>query len=140
MECYFRTLKQTFEHSKMLSYTPECAAAELDWSLLSLWLISLLAKQELMAVDIAPEHFSPAGARRLVRRELRYQSNGKQRLDLSSFPKAVKDSYQRTSNKKARHDQRKKRNPEPKAPKLTAASHAQRQAAQALEQQQTHAA
>ncbi len=139
VECCFRTLKQTFERSKVHSYTPECAGCELDWSLLSLWMVGLLAKQELMAAKINPERYSPAAARRLVRRELRFQSAGKAELDISEFQSAVKDSYQRISNKKSRHDQRKKRDPPPTAPKITVASDEQRQAAKQLEQNKTQA-
>jgi hypothetical protein len=134
VECCFRTLKQTYECGKMRSHTPHCAGAELDWSLLSLWLVSLLAQQELREAKINPERHSPAGARKLVRRELHRQSEGKEQLDVSEFQTAVKDSYNRTSSKKARHDQRKKHAPPPSAPKLTKATKRQRQAARALEQ------
>ncbi len=113
---------------------------ELDWSLLSLWLLSLLGKQELMSQTIDPEHYSPAQARRLIHRELRYQAVGEERLDVSEFQSAVKDRYQRTTSKKARHDQRKKHDPAPRAPKLTKARHLQKQAAKALMQSQTRAA
>jgi hypothetical protein len=140
VECCFRTLKQTLEKSKMRSYTPPCAGSELDWSLLSMWLVGLLTKQELRAAQIDPEHYSPAAARRLIRRELRHQSAGRERLDVSEFQSAVKDDYHRTSSKKARHDQRKKRDPAPGAPKITKASRLQQQAAKALRQSQTKAA
>lgn len=129
VECCFRTLKQTFERGKVRSYTPECAGAELDWSLLSMWLVSLMTKRELMVAKIDPEHYSPAGARRLIRHELRHQSAGQEQLDVSEFQTAVKDSYKRTASKKARHDQRKKRDPAPGAPKITKATRAQQRAA-----------
>jgi hypothetical protein len=140
VECCFRALKQTFERGKARSDTPECAGSELDWSLLSLWLINLLAKQELIAAQIAPDRSSAAEARRLVQRELRYQSTGEERMDVSEFQTAVKDDYHRTSSKKARHDQRKKRPPTPSAPTITAASREQRQAAKALARARTPAA
>ena len=139
VECCFRTLKQTFEGGKVHSYTPECAACELDWSLLSLWLVGLLAKQELIAAKIDPEQYSAAAARRLVRRELRFQSVGREALDVSEFQLAVKDSYRRTSSKKARHDQRKKREPPPKAPKISMASDEQCESAKNFKQPQTQA-
>lgn len=141
IEGYFRTFKQTLERSKMRSYTPKCAGAELDWSLLSLWLVSLLAKQELLAQQIDPERFSPAQARRLIRRELRYQSVGQERLDVSDLHTAIKDDYNRSkSQKTARHDQRKKRDPAPRAPKLKKASRAQQHANKALTQTPARAA
>lgn len=140
VECCFRTLKQTYERGKMRSYTPHCAGAELDWSLLSLWLVSLLTKQELREAKINVKCYSPAAARKLVRRELRRQSEGKEQLDVSEFQTAIKDSYKRRSSKKARHDQRKKHDPAPSAPKLKKATTLQRQAARALAQSETKAA
>lgn len=134
IECGFRTLKQTYERDKMRSYTPECAGAELDWSLVSLWLVNLLAKQELCKAKIAVEACSPAEVRKLVRRELRRQAEGIEELEVSEFREALKDSYDRKSKKTARHDQRKKRFPAPSSPKLRRATSAQRQAAHALVQ------
>lgn len=131
VEGYFRTLKQTLEKSKMRSCTPQCAGCELDWSRLSLWMVSLLTKQELLSQNIAPEQYSPAGARRLIRRDLRYQSVGEERLEIGELQSAVKDHYNRTKSKTARHDQRKKRDPAPRAPKLKKASRAQQHAAKA---------
>jgi len=140
VECCFRTLKQTFERSKVRSYTPSCAGAELDWSLLSLWLVSLLTKRELMSAQIDPDDYSPAAARRLIRWELRQQSAGQEQLDVSEFQTAVKDGYHRTKSKKARHDQRKKRDPPPGAPKLTKASRLQKKVAKAITQLPAEAA
>jgi hypothetical protein len=140
VECCFRTLKQTFERGEARSYTPACAGTELDWSLLSLWLVSLMTKRELMVAKIDPQQYSPAGARRLIRRELRHQAAGKERLDVSEFQSAVKDSYNRTASKKARHDQRKKRDRPPGAPKITKATRAQQKAALDLTPTKTKAA
>jgi hypothetical protein len=99
-----------------------------------------MTKRELMAAQIEPEQYSPAAARRLIRHELRHQSAGDEQLDVSEFQTAVKDSYNRTSSKKARHDQRKKRAPAPSAPKITKASRLQQTAAKALMQSQAEAA
>ena len=140
IECGFRTLKKTYECGKMRSYTPECAGAELDWSLLSLWMVSLLTKEELHEAKIDPECYSPAAARKLIRRELRRQAEGKEQLDVSELQTAVKDSYKRKSSKTARHDQRKKHDPPPKSPRFKKATTAQRQAAKLLEQSQAKAA
>ncbi len=140
IECCFRTLKQTFERGKARSYTPECAGCELDWSLLSLWLLSLMTKQELLDAKIDPQQYSPATARRLVRRELRYQAVGHERMDLSALQTAIQDPYKSSKNKKARHDQRKKRDPAPGAPKITTATQEQTQAAQQFRKLQKHAA
>jgi hypothetical protein len=132
VECQFRALKQTFERRKLHSYTPEHARLELDWSLLGLWLLGLLAKQELAAAGTAPGRHSPAAALRLVRREVRRWYNGREQLDVAELARAVTDDYRRTASKRARHDQRKKRDPAPGEPKIARASPAQRRAAKAL--------
>ena len=132
VECTFRAFKQTLQRRKMKSYTPEHAACELDWSLMSMWLLGLLAKQELIAADKDPAGFSTANAARLLRRELYGDTHGLD-LDMALFASAVKDSYQRKSSKKARHDQRKKREKPPAAPKIIRATRQQRKAAKALE-------
>lgn len=132
VECCFRTLKQTFEQGKVRSYTPECAGCELDWSLLTLWLVSLLTKQELLEARIDPQAYSPATARRLLRRELRHQAAGHERLDLSELRTAIQDPQKASRNKQARHDQRKKRDPAPGAPTLRRATKEQQKAAQEL--------
>ena len=116
----------------MKSYTPEHAACELDWLLMSMWLLGLLAKQELIAADKDPAGFSTANAARLLRRELYGDTHGLD-LDMALFASAVKDSYQRKSSKKARHDQRKKREKPPASPKIIRATRQQRKAAKALE-------
>ena len=131
VECTFRALKQTLERRKMKSYTPDHAACELDWSLLSMWLLGLFAKQELIAAGEDPSSFSTANAARLLRKEL-YGVSGGLDLDMSRFQYAVKDSYRRKSSKKARHDQRKKRDKPPGAPRIVRATHSQRKAAKRL--------
>lgn len=140
VECCFRTLKQTFEQGKVRSYTPECAGCELDWSLLTLWLVSLLTKQELLAARIDPQEYSPATARRLLRRELRYQAVGRERFDMSELRTAIQDPQKASKNKKARHDQRKKRDPAPGAPKLRRATKEQQKAAQEFQKPMKNAA
>ena len=103
-------------------------------------MVSLLTKQELHEAKIDPACYSPAAARKLIRRELRRQAEGKEQLDVSELQTAVKDSYKRKSSKTARHDQRKKHDPPPKSPRFKKATTAQRQAAKLLEQSQAKAA
>lgn len=140
IECCFRTLKQTFERGKTRSYTPENAGCELDWSLLMLWLLSLMTKQELLDAKLDPQAYSPATARRLLCRELRYQAVGCQRLDMSELRTAIQDPQKASKNKKARHDQRKKRAPAPRPPKFLTASKEQIQHAQTLKKSTKHTA
>ena len=140
VECGFRTLKQTFEQAKVRSYTPENAGCELDWSLLMLWLVSLMTKQELLDAKIDPQAYSPAAARRLLRRELRHQAVGCARLDISELRTAIQDPQKASKNKKARHDQRRKRDPAPGAPKIRKATKQQRTAAKEFQKSEQNAA
>lgn len=42
IEVQYRGLKQTMEHRKLLSDSPQAARAELDWAILGLWLLELM--------------------------------------------------------------------------------------------------
>jgi hypothetical protein len=53
-------VRQTFGRGKLLSRTPERALAELDWSLLGLWMIQLLAVKEQLVIGSPPERSSVA--------------------------------------------------------------------------------
>ena len=59
---------------------------------------------------------------------------------ISELQSAVKDNYNRTAKKDARHDQRKKRDPPPGAPKITKAAQTQQKAATAFTSPQAKAA
>jgi hypothetical protein len=50
VELQFRSYKQTFGRGTLLSRTPQRATVELEWSLLGLWMIQLLAVKEQLAV------------------------------------------------------------------------------------------
>ena len=101
--------------------------------------MGLLAKQELIAAEIDAEQYSAAAARRLVRRELRFQSAGREGLDVSEFQLVVTYSSRSTSSRKRRHDQRKKREPPPKVPNISMASDEQRESAKNFNKPQTQA-
>src|SRR5208337_3797051 len=62
VELQFRSYKQTFGRGKLLSRTPQRALVELDWSLLGLWMIQLLAVKEQLAIASPPERSSVAVA------------------------------------------------------------------------------
>lgn len=127
IECGFRGLKHTLERRKVRSHTPRHAACELDWSLLSLWLLSLVAKQQLIESDQPPATMSLSQSLRLLRRAFRERTFGVD-FDVRLFQSAVKDQYKRQSSKKARHDPRKKRDKPPRPPKINAATATQQQA------------
>ncbi len=60
IEVIFRTFKQTVGRHKLRSHNAENAKMELDWSLLALWMISLLVQRELVQSGEDPSQLSPA--------------------------------------------------------------------------------
>ena len=46
IEIQFRSFKQSIGRTKLRSRTPERAMVELEWSLLGLWVVQLLARKE----------------------------------------------------------------------------------------------
>ena len=110
IEVQYRSLKQTMEHRKLLSDSPEMARAELDWSMLGLWLL------ELMQVGSRrwqrTSRYSLAQALRVVRRAMhapgRVPDGGLER----PLRRAMLDGYTRKRPKKAR-DWPHKKNPPP---------------------------
>src|SRR5262249_26383138 len=71
VELQFRTVKQTFGRRKPRSRTPARAYAELDWSLVGLWLIQLFAVKEQVRIGAIPEQCSVALAIQVVRETFR---------------------------------------------------------------------
>jgi len=67
IELQFRTLKQTFGRRTLRSRTPDRAYAELEWSLLGLWIIHLFAVKEQVAIGEPPKQTSAAMAIHVVR-------------------------------------------------------------------------
>ena len=132
IEGQFRSLKQTFERSKLRSCTPAAAGCERDWSLAPLWLLGLTATREQLSAKVRVGRQSVAACLKVVRRELRAQWSGLEWLQWSDFASAVTDECKRTSSKKARHNARKKNDPPPGNPKIVAATSAERKAAKTL--------
>jgi hypothetical protein len=133
VEGYYRTLKQTLSHHRLLSGTPHTALVEQTWAVLGAWLLHLLTARELVAAQQSPRRWSPAKARDAVRRTMR-QAMGqrcrrrdqplRQRLRL-----AVLDAYQRRGPKQTREWPRKKKDQPPGPPKMRSATDQERQAA-----------
>jgi hypothetical protein len=109
IEVQYRGLKQTMEHRKLLSDSSPMAQAELDWSILGMWML------ELMQVGSRrwrrTSRYSLAQALRVVRRAMRH--NG--RVPAGGLERqlrhAVIDSYHRMRPKKARDWPHKKNEP-----------------------------
>jgi hypothetical protein len=134
IELQFRTLKQTFGRGKLRSRTADHALVELDWSLVGLWMIQLFAVKEQIKIASPPERSSAAAALAIVHDALRCSRDavsGPRALS-RRFAGAVKDEYQRKSNKRARYQPNSKDKPSATQPRIVAATKAQQKRYQAL--------
>ena len=105
IELQFRSLKQTFGRRTLRSRTPDRACAELEWSLLGLWMIHLFAVKEQVNVGEPPSQTSVAMAIQVVRSILfLWCEVPEEGADLwTQLHNAVIDSYERQSSKRARY-------------------------------------
>ena len=110
IEVFFRSFKQTFGRRKLRSGSPDNAQLELDWSLVGLWAVSLLAVDELIRHGECPHRLSVAGALGAIRMVMRdYKSRPDPGKDLwTLLSAAVTDSYVRRAAKASRDYPRKK--------------------------------
>ena len=129
IELQFRTLKQTFGRRTLRSRTPDRAYAELEWSLLGLWMIHLFAVKEQVSVGEPPSQTSAAMAIQVVRSILfLWCEVPKKGTDLwTRLQNAVLDTYERRSSKRARYRPNKKDTPSAGKPKLEVASEKKKQ-------------
>lgn len=123
IELQFRAYKQTFSRRTLRSRTPENALAELDWSLVGLWVIQLFAVKEQIKVERPPEGCSIALAISAVQDAMQFFQHDiynpqelRQRLR-----DALKDQYKRTSSKTARYRSKQKAPPTCMKPKIVEA-------------------
>jgi hypothetical protein len=105
IELQFRTLKQTFGRRKLRSLNPDNAYVELDWSLVGLWMIQLLAVKEQMAIGVAPRQCSVCRAIEVIRTTIQQQSERPvaDETFVMRLQAAVKDPYKRKRSKQARY-------------------------------------
>ena len=130
VELQFRALKQTFGLGKLRSRNSDYALVELDWSIVSLTMIQLLAIKEQTKHDIPPENSSVGEALKTVRWAMRHWYDVSQ--DGKSFANrmadAVKDEYERPIQKAARYQANCKDKPSAGRPKLRKATASQQRA------------
>ncbi len=114
IEVQFRTVKQTYDRSTLRSRCPEKAIVELHWSLLSLWMVQLLAYREQVDLREPGEKTSVAQTIRVIREFIR---QGEQKLEDEErlgdqLATAVTDTYKRPNSKKqSRNYPRRKQEP-----------------------------
>ncbi|MCD4727618.1 MAG: transposase [Pirellulales bacterium] len=142
IELQFRTLKQTFGRRTLRSRTPDRAYAELEWSLLGLWMIHLFAVKEQVKVGEPPSQTSVAMAIQVVRSILfLWCEVPKEGADLwTQLQNAVTDSYERQSSKRARYRPHKKDVPSAGKPIITVANGKRKQQLERYRQHVANAA
>ena len=124
VEVFYRSMKQTLSHRKMLSRAPKQAQAELTWTLAGLQLLGLLSVEQIIRRGKDPLSWSVASSLRTVRLAMgapQTQTLGRGGL-LGALRRALKDEYKRRSSKQARDWPHKKREQPPGAPKLRKAN------------------
>lgn len=121
VEVSFRSLKQTMRHRKMLSTAAANARVELDWAMVGLWLLGLMAVERVDLVDKG--RISVAVALRSVRTWMRRRSGRPPAGGLrDALRVAVLDRHKRTRPKTARAWPHKKREKPPGIPKVRMAT------------------
>jgi DDE family transposase len=134
IELQFRAFKQTFGRGTLRARSAGCAAVELQWSLVGLWMIQLFAVKEQIAVEIAPGQSSVALALGVIRDLMRDRNEvATRRTFRERMRRAVHDSYRRRGSKRARYRSGVKEPPSAQRPKITLANRQQRAAFRALE-------
>jgi hypothetical protein len=110
IEVFFRSFKQTFDRRKLRSTSPDNALLELDWSLLGLWVVYLMAVAKVIKQGESPHRVSAAGALDAVRTVIRdYRWRPESEKDLwSLLGEALIDTYVRHGSKAAHNYPRKK--------------------------------
>lgn len=105
IELFFRTFKQTFGRRKLRSHKAEHAQLEVEWSLVGLWAVCLLAQREIAASGGDPCRLSPAGAIKAIQKVMGQYRNRPEDPTESlrgMLRHALLDDCRRTSSKAAR--------------------------------------
>ena len=118
VEVLYRSLKQTMGRREMACGDPDHAGAELDWAVVGLWVLGLMAADAVAAAGHAPTRVSVAAAPRAVRRAIGAAPPWLHRdLTLAgALAGAVRDEYRRAGPKAARAPVNKKRDRPPGDP------------------------
>ena len=147
VEVFYRSYKQTLDRRIVLSRTPATSLAEVQATMLGLWLLGLLAVRRLVGHGIDPLRWSVAKSRDAVRRAMRAPITSAQRGHCRRLPNldhalahARRDQYVRRRPKAARNYPRKKRERPPGPPKIQTATKHQIRIAKAIKQKLTRAA
>ena len=132
IEVFYRSWKQTFDKRKLRSRNCVNALIELDWSLIGLWGVCLLA--QVRNHDIPPRKLSVAKVLRAVRRPMRSPDTRPERGEslFELLSDARIDDYRRRKPKASRDYPRKKKPDKIGAPIIKPATERQRKAARKI--------
>jgi len=139
VEVFFRTFKQPCGCRKLRSRSAPNAQLELEWSLIGLWGVCVLAARELRASGSEPARLSPAAAIPAFQRTLReYRVRPATHAETlwTQLRLARLDDYQRRSAKTSRAYPRKKHRTPIGIPHITRATEHQIALAHALQHQE----
>jgi len=121
VEVGFRGIKRTLRRHTLRSDAPVQAKLELEWVLMSFWVLGLLSVQRVIEEGHDPLSWSVALALRAVRRQMRWRAC--QTDDLAdALARAVQDDYKRHGPKARRHWPRKREQHPPGEPKIIVAT------------------
>lgn len=131
IEVMYRSLKQTMGKRTLRAETPETARCELDWAMVGLWMLGLMAQTAAAPRANATrasalQAWSPAGALRVVRTAMRNPRRRAGRRCLARQLRAARrDTYVRAGSKTARNWPHKKREKPPGRPQIRTATKAE---------------
>jgi hypothetical protein len=134
IEVFYRSMKQTLSHRKMLSAAPGPARMELEWTMVGLQVLGLLSVEQILARGKDPLSWSVALSVRAVRRAMRDRpAQRKQRGGLlAALGEAVQDGYVRRAAKTARDWPHKKNDLPAGPPRIGKASRTEVQRAERI--------
>jgi hypothetical protein len=135
VEVLFRSIKQTMQLRKARSWTPKAAEQELEWGMMGVWMLGLLAltaqSSRRAAAGIPTSPWSAAGALRIVRMAI-HGTSGRGPSFKRLLAAVVRDGYPRRGSKKSIDWAHKKREKPPGDPRCRKATKAEVQAAREL--------
>jgi hypothetical protein len=99
VEVSYRWLKVSLHGRKMLSTSAKHARLEMDWTLMSLWTLTLIS----LAQDVPGKQLSVAGTLRIVRAAMTQRRINKRQRLTAQLHHARRDAYTRSGRKSKRH-------------------------------------
>jgi len=122
VEVFYRSLKQTLGHRKMLSRAPRQTAAELAWTMVGLKVLGLMSVERIILGGKDPLSWSVAMSLQVVRSAAAERHGGGYKDMFGALAGCVKDEYKRKGPKKARNWPHKKRETPPGEPEIRKAN------------------